>query len=419
MNVTWSSRWATRLGLFGERDFRLFFAGQGVSQLGDWLNRVGLIVLVYSLTGQTAGVAVLLLAQMIPRALILPFGGVLADRLPKRRLMLATDLARAALALAFALVPLLPSARAGLWFTYGVVVALQVCTSLFNPARSAAIPGLVPAEALGSANALVGVVGQAAMLLGPAIGGLIVVAWGVNAVFATNAATFLFSALLLWLMRLDEPARGTARRRPVLAELREGASAVAASRPLQACLASFALVGGANLCLNVTIVELLVGPLGRTSASLGLLLTLVGLGMIAASVPSAWVLRALPALPLLIGAVFLLGLDTSLIGLATSYSLVAVAFVANGFLTAAADVICETSIQRLAPPDRLGRVFGLHQWTMTLGYVCGAACGGFVPLLIGTPATLIAVGLVVAFSSVAIGLATLRPQRATVDGAPV
>src|SRR5215213_7939957 len=115
----WFSQVGLQFGMLGVGDFRLLFVGQGISELGDWMNRVALIVLVHNLTGQPAAIALLMLAQLLPRALILPVGGVLADRWPKRRLMIGTDLLRAIASTGFVLAPALPTPTLALTYIYG------------------------------------------------------------------------------------------------------------------------------------------------------------------------------------------------------------------------------------------------------------------------------------------------------------
>lgn len=402
-----------RLSSLGGRDFRLFFVGQAASQLGDWMHRVGLIVLIYQLTGQPAAVAALFLAQLIPRALLLPLGGVLADRFPKRRLMLGADLVRASLVLGFIATALLPQSAIRVASIYALVATLQVLTSIFNPARSATIPALVPEESLGSANALVETFAQIAMLLGPTLGAAILLPFGPDGVFIANAVTFLISAAFLFVMRLDEPARQGVQRKSILHDLREGAEAVRQSRPLRACIVGFAVVGALNLCLQATMVDLLARHLGRPAAATGTLLTLVGIGLLLGTWPTAWLLERVPPLTLLAASVGLLGLDTALIGLAPSFAVVAAAFVINGVLTIAADLVSQTTLGKLAPAAQRGRVFGFQQWILTLGYLVGTVLGGALPLLLGTPATIAACGLGASIAVALVSIGSLPSRDAT------
>lgn len=380
------------------RDFRLLFAGQAVSQFGDWLNQVALIVLVYQLTGQQTAVALIVLAQLAPRALLLPFGGVLADRYPKRRLMLATDLMRALLAASLLLVT---TAR-GLWWAIVAVLLMQGLAAVFNPARSAAIPALVPTDQLGAANAVNGLAGQIAFFFGPALGGLFVALWGVGAVFAINAGTFLFSALLLWRMRLVEPPRTGVARGTVGRDLREGWAVVVPSAPLRLLFGALFLSAAIATSLKVLLVALLAGPLHRPPEDLGLLMTLVGLGTLAGTALALRLLPRLTVIPLITLVALVLVLDTAVIGATHSFTVVAGALFVNGALSMTNELVAETTLQRLVPADCLGRVFGLLFWTMALGQAVGALGGGALPRFFGPS------GAILAFSAgSALVLATL------------
>ncbi|MFN8540709.1 MAG: MFS transporter [Thermomicrobiales bacterium] len=359
------------------RDFPLLFLGQAVSQLGDWMNRVALLVLAYALTGQGLAVAIATLAQLLPRAFMLPFGGVLADRFPKRRLMIATDLARALLAASLIFVD-----RADqLWWVYLSTVLLHTLASIFNPARGAILPALVPAELLGPANALNNISMQAAIFFGPALGGLLVAQFGVDAVFLINGGTFIISALLIALMRAREPELRERAFGSIPQDLREGWAVVRSNRTLRTFFAAIFISAVVAIGLNVLLVSLLANPLGQPTSRLGLLLTCVGLGMIAGAAPALWLFKRYAAPLLALGVTAGVILTMFAIGLTTSLLVVAVALFINGLLTAISDVVILTTVQRSAPPDRLGRVMGLLFWVNALGQIVGAAAGGLIPRL--------------------------------------
>jgi MFS family permease len=263
--------------------------------------------------------------------------------------MLLADLARAILALGFLAAPVISRSTLSVAYIYALVVALQGLTSIFNPARSAAIPALVPAERLGAANAVVETFAQMAMLLGPTIGAAMLLWSGPNGVFVANALTFLVSAVFLAAMRLVEPPRRGEQRKSVGRELREGAEVVRQSFPLKVCIGGFALVGALNLCLQATMVDLLARELGRPAAVTGTLLTLVGVGLLLGTWPTVWLMKRGSALAILAVSIGLLGLDTALIGLAPSFAVVLVAFVANGVFSVAADLTSQITIGHLAP----------------------------------------------------------------------
>lgn len=372
--------------LLGQREYRLLFAGQAASQFGDWINRVALIVLVYRLTGLQIGVALILLAMMLPRAIVLPFGGVLADRYPKRWLMLVTDLLRGILALSLMVV----TTAHGLWWLAIAVVAMQSLAAVFNPARSAILPALVTREDLGPANALNGLASQTAFFVGPALGGLIIARWDVGVVFAANAATFAFSALLLWRMRPAEPPRQGVERGAVGRDLREGWATVRGNRTLRVVFGGLFVYCAVAISLNVTLVGILTDTLGRPAETLGLTLTLVGLGTIVGLWPGAWLLGRIAAIPLVGVAVAAIVLDMAIVGAARSFTIVMAALFVNGVLSGVCDLVTETIVGRTAPSDRVGRVFGFYFWTATLGHVVGALTGGLLAQVLGPSGAVLA-----------------------------
>ncbi len=357
--------------LLGGRDYRLLFAGQAISQLGDWMSRIGLLVLAYRLTGTGLAVALIMLAQVLPRVFVSPIGGLLADRYPKRRMMIALDLGRAALAGSL----VLADSPGGLWVAGAAVILLHGLSAIFNPVRSAALPALVPPAGLGTANALNDVSGQAAFFLGPALGAAIVAAWGINAVFLLNMATFLVSALLIGLMRLHEPATRTRARGTVLHELREGWAVMSGHALLRFVLGGLFLQAIVAIGLTVLLLPLLTGPLGQADDRLGVLLTIVGLGTIAGAPLGLWLFGRYPPLPLAACATFGIVLSMATVGTANGLAFVALALLLNGLLTGVADLVTVSTVQRAVPGDRLGRAFGFMFWILALGQVFGALVG--------------------------------------------
>ena len=386
LSTGWVETWAGYRAALVARDYRLLFFGQAVSQFGDWTNRVALLILVYRLTGQSIAVALVLFAQIVPRLIILPFGGVLADRLSKRRVMIAADLLRTPLAVSFIFV----TTPRGLPVVCAAVIATQALSSLFNPARNALMPSLVPREHLGSANALTSLSAVLAFFVGPALGSLIIPVGGTGAVFIINAATFLFSAALLGLMRPEEPARADVKRNSIGGDLSEG-SALVLSSPVLRILFGGSLINAAiALGLNVTLVALLVGPLGRSADALGTLMAMVGLGAIVGSAIGVRVFRRFAVPPLVAAILFGLVLDMAVIGAVHRFAVVAAALFFNGFFAVIGEVTTNTAFPRLVAPEQLGRIFGFQMWTIALGQVVGVIGGGLLPRAFGITGTVLA-----------------------------
>lgn len=194
--------------LRGNREFRLLWLGQVVSQLGDWFNTIALYTLVLELTGTGGAVGLLLVARFVPGFVLGPLAGVVADRFSRRTVMIVTDLLRAAVVLGFLFV----RRPEDLWLVYLLTVLQLGLSTFFEPARSAAVPSVVAPRELIPANAISSVTWSAMLTLGAAVGGEVTALFGTRVAFLLDSATYLLSALLIAFVRLPaRPAR--ARRR--------------------------------------------------------------------------------------------------------------------------------------------------------------------------------------------------------------
>jgi predicted MFS family arabinose efflux permease len=174
------------------RDFRRLFIASVISLGGDWFLFVALGGLVLEVTGEATAVGIMIFAQEIPIFLATPWAGWLADRLDRRRLMIACDLARTVICFAFLLVG--PS---NLWLAYALLACLSLFAAVFDPAQSAALPNVVDPEDLPTANALGGSLWGTMLAVGAALGGVVAALFGRNVAFTVDAVSFALSALLL------------------------------------------------------------------------------------------------------------------------------------------------------------------------------------------------------------------------------
>jgi predicted MFS family arabinose efflux permease len=174
------------------RDFRRLYLASLISLGGDWFLFVALGSLVLDATGKAMSVAVLIVAQELPIFLATPWAGWLADRLDRRRLMIACDLARAAICAAFLLVD--PD---HLWLAFVLIAVLSLFSAVFDPASAAATPNLVDPEDLATATAMNGSVWGTMLAVGAALGGVVSAVFGRDTAFLVDAASFAASAALL------------------------------------------------------------------------------------------------------------------------------------------------------------------------------------------------------------------------------
>ncbi|MEA2173934.1 MAG: hypothetical protein QOD00_1526 [Blastocatellia bacterium] len=182
------------------RDFRLIWLGQVVSQMGDWFNTIAVYTIVLNLTGSGRAVGLVLVARFVPSFIIGPLSGVLADRFSRRRIMIVSDLLRALVVLGFLFV----RRPDQLWLVYVLTVAQLLFSSFFEPAKTAAIPSIVSERELLSANAISAATWSTMLTLGAAIGGVVTGLFGTRAAFVLDSATYLASAALIYRVRLPK-----------------------------------------------------------------------------------------------------------------------------------------------------------------------------------------------------------------------
>lgn len=183
--------------LRGNADFRRLWTGQVISEIGDWLNNIAVLALTIQLAGREReglAIAIYAISRHLPLFIFGPLAGVVVDRVDRRRVMIAADIARSVLALGF----LIASARLALPLVYAVGASLFAVSAFFNAAKRASIPNIVRgADELLSANSLSASTTAATIALGSALGGIVATFAGRNLVFILNAATFLASAEMI------------------------------------------------------------------------------------------------------------------------------------------------------------------------------------------------------------------------------
>ena len=190
----------------GNRNFRNLLAGQFISELGNWFNFIaglGLVRVVSEASPLAAGI--FFVCRLLPFALVSPFAGTLVDRFSRRRVMIAADLARVLVALSFLLV----TSDQDLWIAYLATIFLSTFGAFFDGAKNAATPNLTGKEGLLAGTALMFSTRFLLMAIGSALGGIAAAAFGYEAAFVINAASFLVSAYTIWLI----PKKRCARRK--------------------------------------------------------------------------------------------------------------------------------------------------------------------------------------------------------------
>ncbi len=353
------------------RNFRLLYIGQTISQLGDWFNTVAVFALILDLTGSATMVAWMLIVQFLPVAMVSPVAGVIVDRVDRRRLMIASDILRGTLILGLLLV----RRPEHVWIAY-VVMALTVsATSFFEPARTATIPNITSDEELMPANALSSATWSAMLALGASIGGLVTALAGRNVAFVINALSFLASAYFIGRTHYDSTPPPTPRLTGWLAltgvpDLLEGFRYVRARSHVAALMfvkAGWGLAGGVLLLLSVFGQRIFpVG--GSTAAGIGVLYGARGIGAALGPIALRWILGQHPAgLRRAIGpAYFIVGGFYVALAFAPTLPVAALCVLLAHFGGAILWVF-STVLLQLEVPDRFrGRVFAAELALVTL-----------------------------------------------------
>jgi MFS family permease len=354
--------------------FLRLWVGQGISFLGDAVSMIALVVLVVQITGSGSAVGGALVARLLP-TLASPLAGVLADRLDRRVVLVASDLARAVLVLGMVF------AR-DLVVLYVLVFLMGLARTLFNPTIRAAFPSVVGVGDLTRANGLISGTFSVSETVGPALGGVLVAAVGVNAAFVLDSATYLISAAFLSRIPLPRPQRqgseGFGR------ELKEGLRYLAGARvPLAIVVGTFLTV----LAINTTIpaeVFLAKETFGAGDAGYGLLVGLYGGGMILGSGLIAVLGDRVRLLPLYFLGVFTSALALVGTGLSPTFVLALGALTIAGFANGIDNVTTDTILQKRVPDAFLGRVFSVRFLGFSVGEVLAYPLGGAIVDASGT-----------------------------------
>lgn len=193
--------------LTGNRNFRLLWSAQVISEVGDWLYAVVLYSLLLEITGRAESIGIALVLQLLPQLFVSPMAGVVNDHLSRKRVMIGSDVARAFIIAAMVFV----QSADRLWLLYILLVLETIMWAFFEPGRAAIIPNITrnDEERL-TANTLGGVTWAAAFFMGSSLGGFLGAAFGRNFVFLFDAVSFLFSAWLVSRMGFTEPHLVTA-----------------------------------------------------------------------------------------------------------------------------------------------------------------------------------------------------------------
>ncbi|MGW3268285.1 MFS transporter [Streptomyces sp. NPDC001056] len=380
------------------RPFRRYLLGQLTSNVGTWMQRAAQDLLVLHLTGNSgSAVGGVTALQFLPQTLFGLTGGVLADRYPKRRLLLITQTAMAAQSLLLGLLTV--TGAVNLWAVYALALSLGIATAVDSPARNAFITELVGRDRVPAAVSLNSAQFNVARILGPAAAGLTVAAVGIGPVFLVNGVSY--AAVLYGLLTpaaAPHERGGPPRGAPRLAEaLRH----ITATADLLLPTALIAVVGTFGLNFQVTISLMAIKVFHSGAAAFGYLSAAYAMGSLVGALHTAHTGRP-PTARRLVTATAVFGVLESTLALMPGYGTFMALLLPTGYLAVTVTTTANALTQLHAAPHLRGRVLSVYFLVLLGGTPLGAPLIGLTSDALGPRSTLLLGGLLSTLASLTV-----------------
>jgi MFS family permease len=352
-----------RPGLFAalrHRNFRLFFVGQFISLIGTWMQRIAQSWLVLNLTHSPFLLGLVGALQWLPVLFLSLVGGVVADRVSKRSLLVVTQSAQ--MMQAFALGALVLTGTVQYWHVVVLACALGFTSAFDIPTRQAFVFEMVEGEHTMNAVALNSTIFNGARLFGPAVAGVAIGQLGMGWAFLANGVSFIavIIALLMMNVRPVEPIRSAG----LVEHLQEGVAYVLRTPAALQIVTLVALMSVFAMNFNILVPVLAKDTLRQEAAGFGFLMSAQGIGALAGALGIAWVSHLGPRPSLLLGGAALLALSSLLLAGARQFAVAAVLLAIAGGSMVVFTATANTSLQITAPDKLRGRVMAMYAIVM-------------------------------------------------------
>jgi MFS family permease len=375
------------ISALGERDFRVVWLGQAVSMTGTWMQMIAQGLLVLTLWNSAFALGALNFANAVPSLIVMLFGGVLADRADKRRILLVTQAVMCALAVAVGLLVVVDAVE--YWMLIGATICLGVAFGYDMPAYQAFLPELVPPEKIGQVVALNSSTFHGTRMVGPAMAGAIIGAFGIAAAYFLNAASFVAVIFSLLIVRRRHAPRAAGAAMSAIDGLKEGIRH-ARGRPN---LRVFLMLTALNTTFVFPIIAVLTpfyvrNVLHEGPGVLGALWAGSGVGAVLGAVALiVWSNHQRVARLWLAALVAPAGLIVTALTREPVVAIVAQAFVSFAFSSQLG--LIQTMIQESTPPQFRGRVMSLHGITFNGTMPFAALIASGLAVVAGLPFVMI------------------------------
>ncbi|MEV7673574.1 MULTISPECIES: MFS transporter [unclassified Streptomyces] len=385
------------------RNYRLFFTGAIVSNTGTWMARITQDWLVLSLTGSAAAVGVTTALQFLPMLLFGLYGGVVADRYPKRQLLLVSQAALGLCGVALAVLTL--SGHVQVWHVYLIAFLLGMVTVVDNPARQSFVSEMVGPEQLRNAVSLNSANFQSARLVGPAVAGVLIAGVGSGWAFLLNGLSFVAPVVSLLLMRTGELHK-VERVPRGKGQLREGLRYVAGRPDLVWPIVLVGFIGTFGFNFPIWLTAFADGVFHVGAGTYGFLNTLMAAGSLVGALAAAR--RGSTRLRMLVIAAGVFGVLEVVAALSPAFWLFALLLVPIGMIGLTVNVTANSAVQMATDPAMRGRVMSLYMMVFAGGTPIGAPLLGWVTDVYGARVGFAVGGLISLAAAVVVGLVLAR-----------
>jgi MFS family permease len=388
------------------RNYRLWVVGQGISLSGTWMQTVAQGLLVLHLTGSGTALGLVTALQTIPVLLFGPWGGVVADRFPKRRILYVTQAVSSVLALLLG--TLVATGAIRIEMVYLVALCLGAVSAVDNPTRQAFVVEMVGKDEIVNAVSLNSTEINLARVVGPAIAGVLIASVGLAACFLINGLSFLAVLAVLMAMRVEE-LRPTPIGPRVPGQLRQGLQYVRASPVIRTILVMMAIIGTFTYEFSVSLPLFAEVTFRQGPATYAAMTAAMGLGAVVGGLYTAS--QGIGSLQRLTIAALLFGATVLLTAVAPTLPLALLALVAVGFCSIGFTSLGNATLQLTSSAEMRGRVMAL--WTVA--FLGSTPIGGPVIGAIGEhvgPRWALALGGVAAVVAAGLGTKVFRRQPA-------
>ncbi|MBV9545619.1 MAG: MFS transporter [Chloroflexi bacterium] len=363
------------LRAFRNPNYRLYFFGQGISQIGSWLQRVAQAWLVLDLTDSPAALGIVTAAQFLPILILSLFGGVIADRLPRRSLLYVITVVQTVQSIFLAALTLTGTIQ--LWHVYVLAAVLGIASAFEMPTRQVFLSELVDRDELQSGVSLNSSVFNAARIVGPGIGGVIIAVSGVGWCFALNAISFAAVLISLAMMNIDR-LRDIKRppRAALWTQLADGIRYSASTPALGFPLLMLAVIGTFAYNFGVTLPLLARYALDLGAVGFGSLNTAMGVGSLAGALAVA--ARLSPTRTVLLTAAGAFSALLLTVALSPWFVLTLVLLVGAGVASVTYSAVTNTTLQLNSREEYRGRVLSLYTLLFAGSTPIGGAITGWL-----------------------------------------